>query len=80
LALLKEMLFRQGWRRARGRAAATGYQSRDTPSESLGGALRGNIREILPAAHRHSISVAADASALIDKLRSYARVDVPKWL
>ena len=34
----------------------------------------------LPAAHRNSISVDADASALIDKLRSYARVDVPKWL
>jgi uncharacterized protein (TIGR00730 family) len=34
----------------------------------------------LPAAHRHSISVDADASALIDKLRSYARVEVPKWL
>jgi hypothetical protein len=24
--------------------------------------------------------VDADAGALIDKLRSYARVDVPKWL
>jgi uncharacterized protein (TIGR00730 family) len=36
--------------------------------------------KFLPAAHRHSISVDADASALIDKLRSYARVDVPKWL
>lgn len=34
----------------------------------------------LPAAHRHSISVDADAGALIDKLRNYARVDVPKWL
>ncbi|GLZ88268.1 putative cytokinin riboside 5'-monophosphate phosphoribohydrolase [Metapseudomonas resinovorans] len=34
----------------------------------------------LPAAHRHSISVDADAHALIDKLRSYSRVDVPKWL
>lgn len=34
----------------------------------------------LPAAHRHSISVDTDASALIDKLRSYTRVEVPKWL
>lgn len=34
----------------------------------------------LPAAHRHSISVDADAGALLGKLRSYARVDVPKWL
>ncbi|MFM0226997.1 LOG family protein [Paraburkholderia dipogonis] len=36
--------------------------------------------KFLPAAHRHSISVDADASALIDKLHSHARVDVPKWL
>jgi uncharacterized protein (TIGR00730 family) len=36
--------------------------------------------KFLPAAHRHSISVDADPDALIDKLRSYARVDVPKWL
>jgi predicted Rossmann-fold nucleotide-binding protein len=36
--------------------------------------------KFLPAAHRHSISVDADASVLIDKLRSCARVDVPKWL
>lgn len=36
--------------------------------------------KFLPAAHRHSVSVDADAGALIDKLRSYARVDVPKWL
>jgi uncharacterized protein (TIGR00730 family) len=34
----------------------------------------------LPAAHRHSISVDADARALIDALSSHARVDVPKWL
>ena len=34
----------------------------------------------LPAAHRQSISVDADASVLIAKLRGYARVDVPKWL
>jgi hypothetical protein len=33
--------------------------------------------KFLPAAHRHSISVDADASALIDKLHSHARVDVP---
>ncbi|MGO4331843.1 TIGR00730 family Rossman fold protein [Cupriavidus sp. 2TAF22] len=36
--------------------------------------------KFLPAAHRHSISVDADASALIGKLRGYARVDGPKWL
>jgi uncharacterized protein (TIGR00730 family) len=36
--------------------------------------------KFLPAAHRHSISVDTDASALIDKLRTYARVEVPKWL
>src|SRR6478609_11091540 len=36
--------------------------------------------KFLPAAHRQSISVDADASALIEKLRSYARVNVPKWL
>ncbi|MGO4132956.1 TIGR00730 family Rossman fold protein [Rhizobium brockwellii] len=36
--------------------------------------------KFLPAAHRHSISVDTDASVLIDKLRSYARVEVPKWL
>jgi hypothetical protein len=29
--------------------------------------------------HSHSISVDADANALIDKLCSYAPVDVPKW-
>jgi uncharacterized protein (TIGR00730 family) len=34
----------------------------------------------LPAAHRHSISVDTDASALIDKLHNYTRVDIPKWL
>jgi uncharacterized protein (TIGR00730 family) len=36
--------------------------------------------KFLPAAHRYSISVDADPRALIDKLRSYARIDVPKWL
>ncbi|MDB5534885.1 MAG: hypothetical protein JWO28_3200 [Hyphomicrobiales bacterium] len=36
--------------------------------------------KFLPPAHRHSISVDADAETLIDKLRNYARVDVPKWL
>jgi uncharacterized protein (TIGR00730 family) len=36
--------------------------------------------KFLPEAHRRSISVDADPGALIDKLRSYARVDVPKWL
>ncbi|MNI95143.1 putative lysine decarboxylase [compost metagenome] len=34
----------------------------------------------LPEAHRHSIVVDTDANALIGKLRSHARVDVPKWL
>jgi uncharacterized protein (TIGR00730 family) len=34
----------------------------------------------LPAAHRHSICVEPEAPALIDRLRSYQRTDVPKWL
>ncbi|HXO99290.1 MAG TPA: TIGR00730 family Rossman fold protein [Luteibacter sp.] len=34
----------------------------------------------LPEAHRHSISVDADPAILIDRLRHYKRVDVPKWL
>lgn len=34
----------------------------------------------LPAAHRNSISVDADAGALIDKLRHFKRIAVPKWL
>jgi uncharacterized protein (TIGR00730 family) len=37
-------------------------------------------KKFLPAAHRNSISVDADASALIEKLHRYARIDVPKWL
>ena len=36
--------------------------------------------KFLPAAHRHAISVDADPGGLIDKLRHYVRVDVPKWL
>ena len=36
--------------------------------------------KFLPPAHRESISVDSDPSILIDKLRSYTRVDVPKWL
>jgi hypothetical protein len=36
--------------------------------------------KFLPAAHRHSISVDANASTLIDKLRHSTRTDVPKWL
>ena len=36
--------------------------------------------KFLPAAHRQSIAVDIDASALIQKLRTHARVDVPKWL
>lgn len=34
----------------------------------------------LPEAHRHSICTDADASVLVDKLRSHARVETPKWL
>ncbi|MGU3401189.1 TIGR00730 family Rossman fold protein [Brucellaceae bacterium D45D] len=36
--------------------------------------------KFLPQAHRHSVVVDADAKGLIDKLRNYERVDVPKWL
>ncbi|HEX5079724.1 MAG TPA: hypothetical protein VFV80_11285, partial [Geminicoccaceae bacterium] len=36
--------------------------------------------KFLPAAHRHSIVVDADSSVLIEKLRSYTRIDAPKWL
>ena len=36
--------------------------------------------KFLPLAHRHSICVDADAGALLDKLRSYVRINVPKWL
>ncbi|MBB3454751.1 hypothetical protein FHT86_003050 [Rhizobium sp. BK313] len=36
--------------------------------------------QFLPAEHRQSICVDIDPSALIQKLRTYARVDVPKWL
>lgn len=36
--------------------------------------------KFLPAAHRHSIAVDAEANALIDKLRSHVRIDAPKWL
>jgi hypothetical protein len=36
--------------------------------------------KFLPAAHRHSVVVDADAGALIRKLHDYSRVDVPKWL
>lgn len=34
----------------------------------------------LPAAHRHSIAVDADADALVRKLKEFQRVDVPKWM
>jgi uncharacterized protein (TIGR00730 family) len=34
----------------------------------------------LPAAHRHSICVEAEAHSLVEKLRSFERSDVPKWL
>jgi hypothetical protein len=36
--------------------------------------------KFLPAAHRHSIAVDADASVLIDKFCRHVRVDVVKWL
>ena len=36
--------------------------------------------KFLPAAHRHSISVDANPRNLLVKLRTHARVDVPKWL
>ncbi len=36
--------------------------------------------KFLPAAHRQSIAVDADAARLIDKLVAFERVDVPKWL
>jgi uncharacterized protein (TIGR00730 family) len=34
----------------------------------------------LPPAHRHSICVDADPAALIEKLRTFERTSVPKWL
>jgi hypothetical protein len=42
-----------------------------------------SVSGVLPppaAAALPQISVDADASVLIDKLRSYARINVPKWL
>lgn len=36
--------------------------------------------KFLPPAHRHSISVDADPGRLIEKLQTFERVDVPKWL
>ena len=36
--------------------------------------------QFLPATHRHSICVDADADALLTKLRTHTRVEVPKWL
>ena len=36
--------------------------------------------KFLPAAHRQSISVDADARRLIEKLLDHTRIDVPKWL
>lgn len=38
------------------------------------------VERFLPAAHRHSIAVDADPAALVDGLRRFERVDVPKWL
>jgi uncharacterized protein (TIGR00730 family) len=34
----------------------------------------------LPPAHRHSICVDAEPAALIEKLRTFERISVPKWL
>lgn len=34
----------------------------------------------LPTQHRHSVSIDENAVVLIDKLRNYERVEVPKWL
>lgn len=34
----------------------------------------------LPAAHRHAIVVDADAAGLVERLRTFIKVDVPKWL
>ena len=36
--------------------------------------------KFLPAAHRHSISVDENPRTLLDKLCSYERINVPKWL
>jgi uncharacterized protein (TIGR00730 family) len=36
--------------------------------------------KFLPPAHRHSISVDPEPAVLIDKLRTFQKTDVPKWL
>ena len=36
--------------------------------------------KFLPAPHRHSIEVDADAARLVEKLRNHTRVETPKWL
>jgi hypothetical protein len=36
--------------------------------------------KFLPAAHRHSIAVDADPGRLVETLRTFQRVDAPKWL
>jgi uncharacterized protein (TIGR00730 family) len=36
--------------------------------------------KFLPPAHRHSIAVDPAPAALIDKLRTFRKTDVPKWL
>lgn len=36
--------------------------------------------KFLPPAHRHSICIDPDSTALIGKLREFVRSDVPKWL
>jgi hypothetical protein len=43
---LRDADFRQDGGALRGRVAAPSYQAQDAPSETLGGALRINIREI----------------------------------
>lgn len=36
--------------------------------------------KFLPSAHRHTVSVDADVDGLIEKLRNFERVDIPKWM
>lgn len=38
------------------------------------------VSKFLPPAHRHSIAVDPDPAVLIDKLRTFEKTDVPKWL
>lgn len=36
--------------------------------------------KFLPPAHRHSICIDPDSTALIGKLRAYVKSDIPKWM